>query len=283
MRPNARLTRFLVIATLLAVGSVGAEIARRDRRAPGPDAAARPSTGPAPSTTAAASLSRTPVTHVSVRGLDVESGTIQGTTLWGYTELAVDLQTTHLEIASDPHGTMLERLLPASALAIVNGGYFDAGYKPTAWLRSGGVDLAPKVDLGKGGVLTVRGARVFIGHAGDEPFVPEFALQSFPLIVDPDGSPGIHRDDGRRAARTVACLRGGALRLIVISAPRGEGPTLFEAARIFHEPPPAGFGCGVALNFDGGPSSGVCFGKSVPARTRAPMAPVANGVVVMPI
>jgi hypothetical protein len=113
-------------------------------------------------------------------------------------------------------------------------------------------------------------------------FEPQLVVQSFPLIVEPDGKPGIHSDDGRRAARTVACLVQGTLHLIVIAAPRGDGPTLFESAALLREPPPGGFGCGTALNLDGGPSSGVWFAPQIAAKQRAPFAPVGYAIAVLP-
>jgi len=102
------------------------------------------------------------------------------------------------------------------------------------------------------------------------------------LIVEPEGKPGIHRDDGRRAARTVACLAGNDLHFIVIAAPRGDGPTLFESASLLREPPPRGFGCRVALNLDGGPSTGVWFGPEVAAKQRPPFSPIGYAIAILP-
>src|SRR5688572_23051108 len=59
-------------------------------------------------------------------------------------------------------------------------------------------------------------------------FEPELAVQSFPLIIELDGSPGIRSDDGKRAARTIACTTVGSLRFIVLTARDHEGPTLHE-------------------------------------------------------
>jgi hypothetical protein len=107
-------------------------------------------------------------------------------------------------------------------------------------------------------------------------------VQSFPLIVEPDFKGGIHRDDGRRAARTIACVVSGKLHFIVIAAPRGDGPTLFEAVGLLRQGPPDGFGCSVALNLDGGPSTGVWFGPRIQARSRAPLANVGYAIAIVP-
>ncbi len=220
--------------------------------------------------------------ELSVAGLGVRSGSIARSTLWGFSELSVDLKRARLEIALDSRGAPLNRLLPPGALAVVNGGYFESDFRPSTWLRSQGRDLAPRTDTSKGGVLALKGDQLFVGPFSGLSWQPELAIQSFPLIVEPNGRPGVRRDDGRRAARTVACLAEGALRFIVIAAPRGDGPTLFESVALLRDPPPRGFGCRVALNLDGGPSAGVWFGPEVAAKQRLPLAPVAYAIAIVP-
>ena len=225
---------------------------------------------------------------VASAGLRVRSGTLPAPSAaavaapWGFSDLEPDAARTRLEIALVAGGAELSRLLPPGGLAVVNGGYFEADFRPSTWVVSGGVPLANKSDTTKGGVLALAGGQSYIGPFAGLGFQPELAVQSFPMIVEPDGTSGIHRDDGRRAARTVACLVGGALHLIVITAPRGEGPTLFEAAGVLRAPPPLGFGCRAALNLDGGPSSGVWFAPELGARQRPPLARVAYALAVLP-
>lgn len=164
----------------------------------------------------------------------------------------------------------------------MNGGYFEADFRPSTWLKHGGVELAPRSDTSKGGVLALAPGKLYLGPFSQLRFEPALAVQSFPLVIEPEHQPGIRRDDGRRAARTIACLVGARLHFIVISAPRGEGPTLFEAASLLGAAPPAGFGCRVALNLDGGPSSGVWFGAGVAARPRPPLAKVGYAIAILP-
>jgi hypothetical protein len=250
-----------------------------------PQASATPSAPPA-----AASL-EPPIAQVpelvstsatDVPGLRVVSGTIRHSGVWGFSDLAVDLQLVRLSIVSAKRGAPLAKLLSRNALAVVNGGYFEADFRPSGWLKHDGVELARKSDTSKGGVLALASTNLYVGEFSGLKFEPQLAIQSHPLIVEPEGKPGIHRDDGRRAARTVACLKGGTLHFILISAPRGEGPTLFESAALLRDAPPRGFGCTRALNLDGGPSSGVVFGADVPARQREPIAPVAYGIAIEP-
>lgn len=220
--------------------------------------------------------------EIEASGLRVRSGSIARSSLWGFSDLGIDLSRVRLEVVSAKRGALLPDLLPAGALAIVNGGYFEADFKPSTWLKSGGTELSPRRAARNGGVLAVAATRHYVGALAGLAFEPELAVQSFPLIVEPGGRPGIHRDDGRRAARTVACVVAGQLHFIIIAAPRGDGPTLYEADALLRKPAPDGFGCSAALNLDGGPSSGVVFGPGVSAKQRVPVAPVAYGIALAP-
>jgi hypothetical protein len=206
--------------------------------------------------------------------------------LWGFTDVALDASRTRLCIVLGQGGAALADLLPKGALAVVNGGYFEADFRPSTWLKDAGVELAPKADTSRGGVMALgsgagRGG-VYIGPVSGLGFEPELVLQSFPLVVEAEGKLGVYRDDGRRAARTVACQVDDTLHLIVIAAPRGDGPTLFETAALLRETSPAGFGCRRALNLDGGPSSGVWFSPGVQAKQRPPFAKVGYAIAILP-
>jgi hypothetical protein len=215
-------------------------------------------------------------------GLSVRSGGFAGKSAWGFSDLGVDLRQIRLEIATFGRGVQLHELLPEGALAVVNGGYFEADFRPSTWLKRAGVELSRKADTSKGGVLALGAGSIYLGPFSGLGFEPELAVQSFPMIVEADGSSGIRRDDGRRAARTVVCWSGDELHFVVIAAPRGEGPTLFESASLLRDAWPAGFGCRSALNLDGGPSSGVWFAARLGAKQRPPFAPVAYGIALLP-
>jgi uncharacterized protein YigE (DUF2233 family) len=219
---------------------------------------------------------------IDAAGLHVQTGSLSRTSLWGFSDIGLDARRTSLQIALAKHGAPLAQLLPKSGLAVINGGYFEPDFRPSTWLLADGVELSPKSDTSKGGVLAVGSTGVFLGPFAELSFAPALALQSFPLIVEQGGKLGIHSDDGRRAARTVACLVGDSLHLIVIAAPRGDGPTLFESAALMRDTPPRGFGCRIALNLDGGPSSGVWFGPEIAAKQRVPLANVGYAIAVMP-
>jgi hypothetical protein len=273
--------RFIALGSLFALACARREAPSREREAP---PVAAPSSVGAPSASAALQGRLEPLLRAELRatGLHVRSGTVDEARSWGFSDLAVDLQQIRLDIVAAARGAELSELLPAGALAIVNGGYFEADFRPSMWLKQGGAELAPKRQTSKGGVLALTGREAYVGPLSGLRFEPELAVQSFPLVVEADGRAGIHRDDGRRAARTVVCWVGAELHFIVIAAPRGEGPTLFESAELLRRPWPLGFGCRAALNLDGGPSSGVWFAPSVDAKQRPPFARVAYGIALAP-
>lgn len=254
----------------------------RERDVPAPPSAAV--AAPVVSASAAAPPEIRPEERLldEARGLRVRSGTFSARPSWGFSELSLDLSQIRLEIASTGRGEQLAKLLSERALAVINGGYFEADFRPSTWLVRNGVELGKRSDTSKGGLLAIKARETYLGPFSGLTFEPDLAVQSFPLIIEVDGKSGIHRDDGRRAARTVVCQTSSALHFVVIAAPRGDGPTLFETAALLQKPWPAGFGCRTALNLDGGPSSGVWFAPGIAAKQRPPAAPVAYGIALVP-
>jgi hypothetical protein len=264
----------LALGALLATGSACRRSAQVDSEQAAPAAAL-----------ASASPSFAVVSQIEAAGVRVRTGTLPAlgaSGVWGFTELEPDLGRTRLEIELGPRGAPLAELLPKAGLAVVNGGYFEADFRPSTWLKNAGVELGPKSDTSKGGVLALGAGQPYVGPFAGLDFEPALAVQSFPLLVEPDAKPGIRRDDGRRAARTVVCMVARKLRFIVISAPRGEGPTLFETSELLRAATPRGFGCRVALNLDGGPSSGVWFGPAIASKQRPPLANVGYAIAILP-
>lgn len=245
-------------------------------------ASAQVSAAPSVSASASAPLARLRATELEAPGLHIESGVLSSSAQWGFTELRLDLKRVELRVVLAKGGAELSSLLSPKALAVVNGGYFEADFRPTTWVVDASVQLSAKSDTSKGGVLALGREGVYIGPMGGLTFAPRLAVQSFPLVVEPEGKPGVYRDDGRRAARTIACLVDESLHFIVVTAPRGDGPTLFEIATLLREPRPSGFGCRRALNLDGGPSSGVWFAPSLQTKQRPPFAKVGYALAILP-
>lgn len=222
--------------------------------------------------------------------LALKTGTTTGVAAWQYWELTPDLSSAELAIAAKPGGAALLDLVPPGALAALNGGYFLKDYRPTGWVKDKSRELSKANTKSKrGGVLAVLGTQVFIGKLAELPFQPEFVVQNSPLLIEGDGSLGIRNDDGRRAPRTVACLAsvpGSKVRhlsFILFAASNAQGPTLRETAELLALPrDKGGFGCGAALNLDGGPSTGAWFGPSLNAKAVPPPVPIGYAIVINP-
>jgi uncharacterized protein YigE (DUF2233 family) len=143
------------------------------------------------------------------------------------------------------------------ALLVVNGGYFTAEQRVTGLtIAEGEVHGAPYGDyagmlaVGYDGAVSVRWLRT-------RPYDPaeglQAAVQSFPVLVKPGGVMGFPADgdDGRASRRTVVAqdVEG---RVLLMVAPRGY-LSLHELAVWLAR---SDLGVDVALNLDGGTSSG---------------------------
>jgi len=150
----------------------------------------------------------------------------------------------------------------SGALLTVNGSYFspetERGLETIGLLVSDGQrwgtplqDFAGMLAVRHDGQTSVRWLR----HRPFDPTEPlAQALQSFPVLVKPGGMMGFPEDadDGTPARRTVVGQDSGGNLWFVI-APRGT-MSLHELAVLLAEP---GLGLDVALNLDGGQSSGM--------------------------
>jgi hypothetical protein len=176
--------------------------------------------------------------------------------------LRVDLSRWSMRAERSPDGALI---LPAGARAAVNGGFFEPDGSPSGVLVSAGQTFGRYAARGGSGVLAVRDGRATVDVAAGFPedFQGDLAVQCGPRLVERGGVIGVHRDDGRRFARTAACVRddGRTLDLVltwcVDDAMRGPG--LLWLARRLAGPSPTGDpgGCELALNLDGGPSTGL--------------------------
>jgi phosphodiester glycosidase len=252
------------------------------RRSEGGGNASASSIGSAPPASASSIGSAPPASASSSRPAEPDFG--PGVTSWTATlegepgrpfalrALRVDLGTATLSIVPVP-GARLEALAADRSLRFaVNAGFFEPSYEPSGLLVSRGRRLGALAPRGGSGVLWVAGgrARLFASNGALPDLAGvDLALQCGPRLVE-SGRPGVHRDDGRRAARTALCLRDGGRSLDIVLAWNpdrpGDGPGLHRLAELLSRPLRAGDegGCEDALNLDGGPSTGVTF-SSMPA------------------
>ncbi|MGB9775383.1 MAG: phosphodiester glycosidase family protein [Anaerolineae bacterium] len=148
-----------------------------------------------------------------------------------------------------------------SPLLVVNGGYFTPEYAATGLLVSHGRVYGTSY-AGFGGMFAVLpGGRVEVRWLVARPYDPTEvlveAVQSFPVLVRPGGVLGFppDADDGRAARRTVVAQdRRG--RVLFLVAPDGFF-SLHGLARWLLE---SDLDLDVALNLDGGQSTGLYFG-----------------------
>ena len=184
--------------------------------------------------------------------------------------LFLDLARFSVGLRMNPEAAPLEALR-GDALAIANAGYFTEARQPTGLLVSDHERLHRFVRSAGGagsGVLTVQGGRVRLlerdALRAEDVEGVEMAIQAGPRLIEADGRPGIRSDDGQRANRTAIGRDGhGRFVLAVTYADDGgfaRGLTLFELQDILRNQlvrfDPR-LGLEVALNLDGGPSTGL--------------------------
>lgn len=199
-----------------------------------------------------------------------------------WVELRLDLARVSLVAARVAGDDLARDARALGAIVAVDGGFFEPDHSASGVVVSQGIALAPYRPRGGSGVLTVANGLADVvasegfGLDASAGVAGMFAVQCGPRLVERDGSVGIHRDDGRRAARTAACVRDGGrtLDLVVTWDPaepmRGPG-LLHLARRLGGVDGPAGEpGCERALNLDGGPSTGAYVRGRWTHRPRGP-------------
>ena len=172
--------------------------------------------------------------------------------------LRADPALVRLDIAYAPgEARSLDQWLEATgALAVVNGGYFTEELHATGLLIADGErhgasygGFAGMLAIDESGMASLRWLRQQPYDAA-EPL--RAALQSFPLLVHPGGVHGFPEDGGLPSRRTVVAV-DGAGRFLFLVAPGGSF-SLHALATWLVE---SELDVDVALNLDGGTSSGV--------------------------
>ncbi len=191
--------------------------------------------------------------------------------------LRVDPAVYRFEVGYRPGQpqTLREWALESGGEIVINGGFFTPEWTATGLIIAGG-EASGRSYGDFAGMVAIRDGRPEIRWLGAAPYDPaeplEGALQAFPLLIRPGGVPGINADlerdtPDRRTA--VAVDRSG--RFLLIITPRG-GLTLHAFSRFLAG---ADFDLEIALNLDGGTSSGLLWREGdqmtgIPAFTPLP-------------
>jgi uncharacterized protein YigE (DUF2233 family) len=191
--------------------------------------------------------------------------------------LRFDQARYSLSLLWSPSGLNVPGERPDDALAIWNGGYFEQDLHPSGLL----------IDQGRQASAPNSGSGLVIFGTHGEPLrlvryrqrdevhdALQSALQVWPFLLEPGGADGIHRDDQKRAHRSALGLDDAGRGILV--AVVDDGISLHRLMRVVRA-----LGATVAVNLDGGPSTG--FGLafephwSYPAQT-----PVSNALLLRP-
>jgi uncharacterized protein YigE (DUF2233 family) len=153
-------------------------------------------------------------------------------------------------------GTIREWFDALDPLVVVNGGYFDANYKPTALVIFDGIRRGESYD-GFGGMVVINeGDQFELRSLRQQPYNPDEplrqAMQSAPMLIQPGGQLSDLEADQDRSRRTVIARDSqGRILLIVSNEPAF---TLTELAETLHQ---SDLQLDAALNLDGGRSTGL--------------------------
>jgi uncharacterized protein YigE (DUF2233 family) len=141
------------------------------------------------------------------------------------------------------------------ALVIVNGGFYNSDGSPDSLLISNGVSYG-KSYVGRGGMFGVTDgqpwlrALALVPYSSSEPV--DQAVQGWPVLVYPGGSPANIEDDGSRTRRTAIGMdANGKVVLVVVDGP------MFTLAELADWLASSDLGLVSAFNLDGGSSTGL--------------------------
>jgi exopolysaccharide biosynthesis protein len=151
-----------------------------------------------------------------------------------------------------------EILSQSEAVFVINGGFFERArnesLSPSGLLITGGTATSDERDRAGSGILYSNAGGVgisFRNELTDRSKISD-GIQVGPILVDPDGVKGIYKNVPDRYNRSAICLRDASFTAIVVEG----GISLFQLADLLSLPTEdGGFGCDVAINLDGGPST----------------------------
>jgi hypothetical protein len=182
------------------------------------------------------------------------------------------------DVAYDPNGLRLDDWqAQTGALIVVNGGYFrqeGEQYIPNGLTVIDGIAMGTSYG-GFGGMFATTEKGPELHWLAQQPYDPDeslqAALQSFPILVKPGGELGFpaEYEDNIPARRTVIA-QDQAGQILLIIAPQGN-LTLHQLSTYLTN---SDLELDIAINLDGGPSSGILLGEPferIPALSPLPI------------
>jgi uncharacterized protein YigE (DUF2233 family) len=170
----------------------------------------------------------------------------------------IDPAQTRLRVLYDPDRPrrVSEWLAQSNALVAVNGNFFDPQNHALGMVIEDGQRRDGVVYEGFGGMFAVSGDEVRVRWNVQEPYNGEpltYALQNFPMLVLPGGSPNVDIDDDGRASLRTAVGQDRSGRIVFVVSPT----PIFTLTEFSQWLAASDLDLNVALNLDGGTSSGL--------------------------
>jgi Phosphodiester glycosidase len=156
-------------------------------------------------------------------------------------------------------------------IVALNGGYFEPDLRPSGLLIDQGREVQAR--SGGSGVLVLENGQAKLLRLHDlKPSPSASVLQAWPFLIEPGGDDGIHRDDEKRSRRSAIGLDAQG-RGLLVAVPQ-DGVSLYGLMQACRN-----LGAVVALNLDGGPSTGFALG--IPPGWSAPSATEVSNALVL--
>ncbi len=170
----------------------------------------------------------------------------------------IDPAQTRLRVLYDPNRPrrVSAWLSESQALVAVNGNFFDPQNHALGLVIQDGQRRDGVAYDGFGGMLAVSGDEVRVRWNVQEPYGGEpltYAVQNFPMLVLPGGSPNPDIDDNGRASPRTAVAQDRSGRILFVMSPM---PT-FTLTEFGQWLAASDLDLETALNLDGGTSSGL--------------------------
>lgn len=166
----------------------------------------------------------------------------------------------HILIDKEKSTSLKDLQAKYNPILVINGGYFQENFLPSGLLKINKKVLSKLNKSGSSGILAIKDTEVNIFHKKEiDNYRNNYdeLMQNGPLLVEDNGKMGIYNDDHEYGARTVIGTTKDDKTLIVV-ADRAASPSLWEMASLLTKGEDnGGFSCKMAINMDGGSSTGL--------------------------